>query len=388
MVNRRLVLAFVCSVGGTVSFYLLLSVVPLYATTVGAGAVGAGLTTAALMLATVAAELATPWLIAVLGYRTLFALGLILLGVPALALGWSGSAGAGGACTASACTWQIVVILVVCLIRGVGFAIIAVLGSAIAALLVPADRRGEGLGLYGLVVGIPSVIVLPLGVWLATHVGFGAVFVAGTVFALTGLTAVHSLPGRAPAGDEGFGLHNPALIRPAFVFAATTTATGVVVTFLPVANGATAPLALLAQAATSTLTRWWGGRFSDRYGASRLVIPAVLVSAAGMLGLLFVPSPIAMLVFGLGFGAAQSATLNLMFSRVPESGYGTASALWNLAYDTGVGLGAAGFGLVAAQTGYPTAFGLTGVLVLAALLPALLDARVSKTALRSQGAAD
>jgi predicted MFS family arabinose efflux permease len=371
MVNRRLLLAFVCSFGGTVSFYLLLSVVPLYATTVGAGDVGAGLTTAALMLATVAAELATPWLISVLGYRTSFALGLILLGVPALALVRSGS---------------MAVILVVCLIRGVGFAIIAVLGSAIAALLVPADRRGEGLGLYGLVVGIPSVIALPFGVFLATHVGFGAVFVAGTVFALTGLTAVHSLPGRAPVGE--FRLRSPALLRPAAVFAATTTATGVVVTFLPVANGATAPLALLAQAATSTLTRWWGGRFSDRYGASRLVVPAILVSAAGMLGLLFVPSPIAMLVFGLGFGAAQSATLNLMFSRVPESGYGTASALWNLAYDTGVGLGAAGFGLVAAQTGYSTAFGLTGVLVLAALLPALLDARVSKTALRSQGVAD
>ncbi len=60
MVNRRLLLVFVCSSGGTVSFYLLLSVVPLYATTVGAGDVGAGLTTAVLMLATVAAELASP----------------------------------------------------------------------------------------------------------------------------------------------------------------------------------------------------------------------------------------------------------------------------------------------------------------------------------------
>ena len=373
MVNRRLLLAFVCSFGGTVSFYLLLSVVPLYATTVGAGDVGAGLTTAALMLATVAAELATPWLIAVLGYRTSFALGLVLLGMPALALVWSGS---------------MAVILVVCLIRGVGFAIIAVLGSAVAALLVPADRRGEGLGLYGLVVGIPSVIALPLGVWLATHAGFGAVFVAGTVLALTGLTAVHSLPGRVPAGDEGFGLRNPTLLRPAAIFAATTTATGVVVTFLPVTAGPAAPLALLAQAAGSTLTRWWGGRQSDRHGAARLLVPAVVVSAAGMFGLLFLPSPIAMLVFGLGFGTAQSATLNLMFSRVPESGYGTASALWNLAYDTGVGVGAAGFGLVAAQTGYPTAFGLTGVVVLAALLPALLDARVSKTALRSQGVSE
>jgi predicted MFS family arabinose efflux permease len=370
MVNRRLLLVFVCGFGGTVSFYLLLSVVPLYATTVGAGDIGAGLTTAVLMLATVAAELATPWLIAVVGYRNSFALGLVLLGVPAIALVWSHS---------------MAVILVVCLIRGAGFAIVAVLGSAVVAVLVPPERRGEGLGLYGLVVGIPSVVVLPLGVWLATHAGFGVVFVAGTVVALAGLVAIHSLPGRAPAGDEGFGLRNPALIRPALIFAATTTATGVVVTFLPVAVGKAAPLALLAQAATSTLTRWWGGRHSDRHGAARLLVPAVVVTAAGMFGLLVLPSPIAMLVFGLGFGTAQSATLNLMFSRVADSGYGTASALWNLAYDTGVGLGAAGFGLVAAETGYPAAFGLTGALVLAALLPALLDARVSKTALRAHG---
>ena len=90
-------------------------------------------------------------------------------------------------------------------------------------------------------------------------------------------------------------------------------------------------------------------------------------------------------VFGLGFGVTQNVTQTVMYDRVPESAYGASSALWNLAYDTGIGAGAAGFGLVAAQTGYPTAFGLTGVVVLAALLPALLDARVSKTALRAQG---
>jgi hypothetical protein len=39
------------------------------------------------------------------------------------------------------------------------------------------------------------------------------------------------------------------------------------------------------------------------------------------------------------------------------------SALWNLAYDGGMGLGGAGFGLVAAMTGYPWAFALTGMLI-------------------------
>jgi predicted MFS family arabinose efflux permease len=80
-----------------------------------------------------------------------------------------------------------------------------------------------------------------------------------------------------------------------------------------------------------------------------------------------------MVIFGAGFGVSQNATLALMFERVSTSGYGTVSAMWNLAYDAGLGVGASGFGLLAAQTGYPAAFGLTGVLVLAALAPAWHD---------------
>jgi predicted MFS family arabinose efflux permease len=62
-----------------------------------------------------------------------------------------------------------------------------------------------------------------------------------------------------------------------------------------------------------------------------------------------------------------------MYARVPASGYGTVSALWNLAYDAGWGLGAAGFGVIAVHTGYSAGFALTAVLVLAALGPARRD---------------
>jgi predicted MFS family arabinose efflux permease len=77
-----------------------------------------------------------------------------------------------------------------------------------------------------------------------------------------------------------------------------------------------------------------------------------------------------MCLFGAGFGVCQNATLALMIDRVPASGYGTASALWNLAYDAGYGAGPAVFGLFVASTGYPAAFALTGLLMLAALAPA------------------
>jgi hypothetical protein len=58
------------------------------------------------------------------------------------------------------------------------------------------------------------------------------------------------------------------------------------------------------------------------------------------------------------------------------TGSGTAAGfqeLSNLAYDAGYGTGPAVFGLFAARTGYPAAFALTGILVLAVLPPALRE---------------
>src|SRR5262245_6954022 len=98
LITRPLLLRFVSIIGSASSFYLLLSAVPLYA-----GGSAAGLVTGALMLATVAGELATARLLARFGYRKVAAAGLLLLGLPALAL------------TVSA---NVVLITAVCLIRG------------------------------------------------------------------------------------------------------------------------------------------------------------------------------------------------------------------------------------------------------------------------------
>ena len=59
------------------------------------------------------------------------------------------------------------------------------------------------------------------------------------------------------------------------------------------------------------------------------------------------------------------------------------SALWNVAYDAGTGIGAAGFGALAGLTGYPRAFALTALLMLTALVPAWSD----QTAARRRHAA-
>jgi predicted MFS family arabinose efflux permease len=79
------------------------------------------------------------------------------------------------------------------------------------------------------------------------------------------------------------------------------------------------------------------------------------------------------LLLGIGFGVAQNASLTLMFDRVSASGYDMVSAVWNLAYDAGMGLGAAGFGVLAVRAGYAGAFGVVAGLMLVALAPVWRD---------------
>jgi predicted MFS family arabinose efflux permease len=370
ILSPALMLVFVSGFGALTSFYLLLSVVPLYATSVGAGGLGAGATTGALMLATVAAELATPRLVARFGYRPVLAAALLLPRAPALALPAARTLPA---------------ILAICAVRGLGFAVVVVVGGALVASLLPHERRGEGLGLYGVVVGVPGVVGLPLGVWLAAHVGYGPVFVAGAAAALAALAVVPGLPRAAPTEGRRAGvlagLATPALLRPSLVFLTTAMAGGVVVTFLPPAlpgpAGNLAAVALLVQASFATLARWSAGRAGDRHGPGRLLVPAVLATALGMLTLVLAGSAAAVLagaaLFGAGFGATQNVSFTLMLGRVAPSGYPTVSAIWNLAFDAGLGLGAASFGAVATHTGYPVGFALTAALVLAALVPAWRD---------------
>lgn len=376
LVTRPLLLRFVSILGASASVYLPLSVVPMYAKPAG-GDAGAGLAAGALLLATVAAELVTPRLVSRIGYRLALAFGLLALGLPALAL--LGPP-------------RLAVIIGVAVVRGAGFAVVTVAGGALTASLIPAERRGEGLALTGVVSGVPALACLPLGVWAAQRWGFAPVFAATAAAALLALAAVPGLPDRRRAAGpatEGRpagvlrALRNPGLTRPAALFSASTMAVGVLVTFLPLAvagrTAAVATAALFAQPAAATLARLGAGRHGDRHGHARFLRLGVLLSAAGMASLAATGTPAAVIggaaVFGAGFGLLQNSTLALMYARTAPSGYDAVSAVWNAAYDAGMGIGAIGMGLVTGHLGYPVTFLLTAALASTALIPARQERR-------------
>ena len=113
------------------------------------------------------------------GYQAVLGLGLILLGAPSLIL---------------LATASLPLVLAVCVVRGAGLAILVVGAVALIAEVTPAHRRGEAFGIYGVVVGMPAVIGLPLGVYLTNVIGFDALFVLAAAASLVGLVALQGCP--------------------------------------------------------------------------------------------------------------------------------------------------------------------------------------------------
>jgi len=372
LLSAPLAATFLAEFTSLTSFFLLLSVMPMLAAAAGAGSSGAGRITGSLMLGTVAAEATAAAAIRRFGCRMVLAAGAVLLGAPALAM---------------LAREPQAVMVSVNLVRGLGFGLCGVVTGVLTARLLPPGRRGEGLGLLGVVSGVPAVVALPAGVWLAGHHLAATAAAMAATAGLLPLVAIRWLPsgrearrtartGRMP-GARTSGRMAGAALRLPLIFAAATIAAGVLDSFLPLAKGIPSNLsstALLVQAITATFSRWQAGKHGDRYGHTRLLIPALAVTALGMAAMMALGSPVAIfagvVLFGAGFGVIENATFALLIEQLPEA---RASVLWNLAYDAGYGAGPVAFGLICVRTGYPAAFALTGTLILAAVPAALRE---------------
>jgi len=359
-------------------FIALLSVAPLWVARGGSGEAGAGLVTGVLLLLTILTQPFVPMLLDRYGHGLVLAAGLAFLGLPAPLYGLSD---------------QLLPVLAVSAVRGIGFGILTVTGSAVVAELVPKPRRGEAVGLYGLGVAIPNLVILPASVALAESVGFGWVFALGAM-SLLGIPAAVRLgrvlrttgdhddhADRAKGRRHRVPLPRTVLIRvalPAVVLFVVTLAGGGIMTFLPqaVASASLASWGLFTIGAVAAVSRWWIGRVGDRTGADRLMAPLLVLTTVGLvLTALSVGEDerpwlllLSMGVVGFGYGALQNVTLVCAFAQVGPRHYGSASAVWNIGFDSGTGLGSVMLGLVAGASGFPAGY-LVSAVVVAACIP-------------------
>lgn len=357
---------------GFSGYSALLPVAPMWAASGGAGAAGSGLVNGVLMLFTVLAQLVVPVSLRRFGWTPVLVTGMLLLGLPTAGFALSD---------------DLMPVLAVSAMRGLGFGVLTVTGSALVAELVNPARRGKAIGVYGLAVAGPQVLFVSTGPWIVDQLGFELIFAIGLLPAAAVVPAfilgrrVERVPQakeRAPYGS---------LVRPMVLLLAVTLAGGALITFMAQMSHSAvlSMLALLFMTVAAALTRWLVGTLSDRFGPRTFVWPLVLITALGMATIawavrdtestLVLPLMIGASLVGISYGGLQNLTLVMAFQVVQRPHYGSASAVWNIGFDTGTGLGAVLIGAIAAGASFSTAMIIGGAISLLTL-PLALRRRV------------
>ena len=214
----------VVSLLGFGSYCLTLAALPSWALQGGSSRATAGLVTTVMLVTTVVAQALVPAAITRIGSGPALALGLLLLGAPAPLYALSSS---------------LTPLLVLSAVRGVGFALITVIGATLTGVVAPASRHGEAVGIYGLSIALPNLVGVPAGVALtqAGHFPVVAVLAACPVLAVPFALRLGGRPDAdvaAPADPSALS-HRAVLLvtlAPSIVLMLVTAAGGGLVTFL------------------------------------------------------------------------------------------------------------------------------------------------------------
>ncbi|QGH69434.1 MFS transporter [Pseudactinotalea sp. HY158] len=331
---------------GISSFAVMLAALPVWGVGHAVPAHLAGTITTVMLAATVLTQVVSPALMRRFSLRGLLVWGLVLLGLPAPLYLWATALPG---------------LYAVSAVRGVGFGLLTVTAALAIQVAAPPGRQGEAIGLFGLAGAIPTMIGAAIGAGLTLSGNFGWVCVIAAT-PLLGLAAARGVTadGTAPGGaGESLPMRIALrrLVVPVVLLFAATAAGGAVITVVPLelTGSARAALVLLVFGAVTAYARWRIGRFTDRRGHRLVPQTLTVIGAAGMAvaGWGFAAASVPLLLAGaigtgIAYGALQSVTLDLAFSRVPAGQAPIASATWNAFFDAGTATGAAVFAAVAA----------------------------------------
>lgn len=366
---------------------LLLPLLPLAVLDNGGSAGLAGATTGIFMAATVLTQIVTPRLLRTFGYRPVMAGSAFMLGVPALGhlLGME--------------PW---LVLLFCALRGVGFGALTVAESALIAELVPLRYLGKATGMMGVFIGLSQMLFLPAGLAIESAWGFSTAYILAAAMGLFAAVMCIRLPrvrpeskaDRAAAREHTDGPPRVAMWKlvlvPALSVTTLSMSYGLVSSFLPasvreidpVTGAVLGGIMLSIVGGAAMVFRYAAGEFADRAGRPGvLTIPAQFIGFAGM-GLMAATVAfgwsvwwlvLAAVAFGGAFGVIQNEALLSMFSRLPRENVSEASAVWNIFYDSGTGLGSVVLAALVPLWGYAGAYGAGAFIIIGGVIMTGLD---------------
>lgn len=374
------------------SMYLLMPTLPVYAQKIGGSETVAGMIVGLFTLSAVAVR---PWFGNMLdhtGRKTVLIIGIALFVTASFVYNL---------------IQVIALLLALRVVHGVGWGATTTAAGTIASDVIPAPRRGEGMGYYGISTTIAMSIGPALGLYIIKGFSFTILFLGSGVLAVAGfLTAMlinyerkgaGSIPGfregrpQFPSGrsrKKGVIIEKTA-VPTSLVLFFTAMSYGGIVTFLKqyadyrgVAN---IGWFFTVYALVLLVSRPQMGRMADKYGAGPVLVPGIWLVIVSLLTLMAARSlPVflaAAVLYGLGFGAVQPVLNAVTISLAPPERRGAANATFFSAMDLGIGLGAVILGAVLQRFNYVPMFAFSAVLTLLSMVVyfTVLRAKLAET---------
>jgi MFS family permease len=360
------VLVFLASLLMFTAFYILLPTLPVFLTSVLM--INEGRTGIILSAFTIAALLIRPFtgfLIDRFGRKPFYIPAILFFALTFLCYPLAGT---------------LTLMIMVRLMHGLVWGVATTTGSTLIVDIVPAERRGEGIGLYGLAMTIPMALGPMAGIQLSENNNFLIMFVCAAIMAFAGFLL--TLPIKYPSiqqADVKFSWKNllessslPVTLNLLMV----NIGYGGMVSFISLyalkTNIGNVGIYFIVFAVGITLARLYMGKIFDRYGPKLLSISGISLLAAGflILGTLLTIEGFMMAAFvlGLGSGIVFPVFQAMVNNLVPAERRGAANSTLFSGLDLGIGLGMLITGFMAHAFGLPHTFLFYALLNIAALI--------------------
>lgn len=275
---------------------------------------------------------------------------------------------------------SLIFLFVLRIVQGFGWGFSTTASGTIATDLIPAKRRGEGMGYFGLSGNIALAFGPTLGLALAGVISFKLLFL---ICALLGLAALvlssrinYKQAEKQSVPLKRWDIYEKSALKPSFLLFFITVTFGGIASFLPIYSAQKGIGGIhwyfLLFAIALMISRTFAGRLYDQRGHQAVFLPGAVLILAAMFLLAWLPNSmimyIAAILYGLGFGSVQPALQAWSVKEAPANRRGMANATFFSFFDLGVGIGAMVFGQIAHLFGYSsiymTAAGSVGISIL------------------------
>lgn len=265
--------------------------------------------------------------------------------------------------------WMVSVaaLLLVRLFHGFAWSATSTAGATMAADIMPPQRRGEGMGYFGIFASLAMAMAPGLGLWIIGTYNFTLLFVVGALLGLVSLSAVIPIrPPELPARSANVeaALFEPTAFAPSAVLFFVTFTYGGAATFISLYalqfHISNIGIYFTVYAAMLVAVRPIAGRLMDKIGHWVVIITGLISLAGAMVLLAFAQNLawfIAASVFnGIGYGATQPILQAITINRAPLRRRGAANATFLSSFDVGFGAGSLVLGVIADYWGYRATF--------------------------------